>query len=74
MCVISVYVYCAATGDLSSTIVTYVLCVYFELSDLADMCLSIVKGNLSVSIATELLTYAEAIQCQPLKDICAAFI
>ncbi len=66
--------YCIDTGDFNSIVVTYVLCVYFELSDLAEMCLNAIKANLSVTLAKELLAYADTIQNQPLKNICSMFV
>ncbi len=56
-------------------VVVYILCVYFELSGLTDLCLGVIRSNLiTVATATELLTYAETVRCQPLKDVCTSFI
>ena len=76
--------YCAAvytltilvllTGILGCVVVVYILCVYFDLSSLAEMCLSVIREQLTVALATELLTYAVSVQCQPLKDLCVSVI
>ena len=62
------------TGDLGSVVVVYILCVYFDLFSLSEMCLSVIRNQLTVALATELLTYAVSVQSQPLKDLCVSVI
>jgi len=68
------WLYVLFIGDAASLIVTFVLCLYFDLSDLAQNTLSVIKHKLTGPQAKELLPYAQTLQCQPLMDVCNTII
>ena len=54
--------------------VCFILSLYFDLPVLSHQCLSRISDQLTVNMATELKTYSESVQCEPLRDVCAQFL
>lgn len=61
-------------GSCSDYVMCYILAAYFQVSELAEACLSAIGSCLSIESSHVLWDFSKTIQSQPLEQLCIHFL